>query len=76
MAVVKRPKLADKMIAAQMRDRAIQDAQKATRESGAKLSEYEKKIARQAKWEQRGAEKVYFNQSGQGIPPWEQSLQR
>ena len=76
MTIVKRPKLHEKMVAAQMRDDAIKAAQKATQEQGVKLSDYETKVARDAKWDRLGSEKHYYSQSGQGMPPWEQNLIR
>ena len=73
---VNRPNLSERAFAAQMREQEIKAAQKAAHERGVKLSDFEKKVARQAKWERLGTEKHFYSQSGLGSPPWEQNLIR
>jgi hypothetical protein len=74
MPIVKRPNLRDRTLAARLREDTIKAAQKAAQESGIELSNYEKNIARQSKWERLGAEKNFYSQSGLGSAPWEQKL--
>ncbi|NHB75572.1 DUF1682 domain-containing protein [Rhodobacter calidifons] len=73
---VNRPNLRNKALAAQLREQEIKAARKAAKERGVKLSDYERKLARDAKWEKLGAEKQFYSQSGLGPPPWEQKLTR
>ena len=76
MAIVERPNLRDQMIAAQNREQAAKVAQMAAQKEGRILSESEKRRINDTTWERHGAEKIYYSQSGRGIPPWEQTLQR